>query len=399
MSVARASVGVLLLVALGHAPARAQAPVTTLEADALLSGRPTEGVLVLRGGHGNSQLVDADALVFLGARSDGGDADVLTMTVGLREPHGLGRVRLGRFVLATGAVRPVQLDGVMALARAPSGTTLEAFGGLPVVPDFGERDFDWLAGARLSQWGWNERLGAGVSYVQRRDAGQLDDEEVGADLHAAPMPWLDVTLLGAWDVVQEGLSEIRLSATARDEDTTLQLFAVQRVAARLLPATSLFSVVSDAPSSELGGDAWWNAFPRLDLGATLALEALDHALGYRSAARATLRFSDDPGAVGGDVSLEATRRTLAGEGWTGGVVRTRWPLGLRLQTHLSLELVAPDEARDRGALWPWARAGASYAVSEAWSLAAALGAKASPEHVHEVEALVRLSYAASMESR
>lgn len=402
MSVARTPVGVLLLLAfghtLGHSPAHAQAPVTTLEADALLSGRPSEGVLVLRGGHGNSELVDADALVFLGARADGSDADVLTVTVGVREPHGLGRVRLGRFVLATGAVRPVHLDGVSALARAPSGTTLEAFGGLPVVPELGERDFDWLAGARLGQWGWNERLGAGVSYVQRRDAGQLDDEEVGADLHAAPLPWLDVSLLGAWDLVHEGPSELRLSTAAHDERTTLQLFAVQRVAARLLPATSLFSVVSDAPSSELGADAFWNAFPRLDVGATLALEALDHALGYRGAARATLRFGDEPGAVSGDVSFEATRRRLAGEGWTGGVVRTRWPLGPRLHTHLSVELVRPDQAGDGGALWPWARAGAGYALSEAWSLAAAIGAKASPEQLHEVEALVRVSYAAAMES-
>src|SRR6185503_4195430 len=101
---------------------RAQAPVTTLEADALLSGRPSEGVLVLRGGHGNSELVDADALVFFGANADGSDADVLTVTVGVREPHGLGRMRAGRFVLATGAVRPVHLDGVSALGRMPTGT-------------------------------------------------------------------------------------------------------------------------------------------------------------------------------------------------------------------------------------------------------------------------------------
>jgi hypothetical protein len=399
MNVTRAAFAVLLWVTLCQASAAAQTPVTTIEADALLSGRPTEGVLVLHGGHGNAELVDADALVFMGASSDGSDADVLTVTVGVREPHGLGRVRVGRFVLSTGAVRPVHLDGVLALGRTPGGTTLEAFGGLPVAPELGERDFDWLAGARLAHWAWGERLGAGVSYVQRRDAGQLDDEELGADLHASPLPWLDLTLLGAWDLVHQGPSEARVSAAVHDERTLLQLFALQRVPARLLPGTSLFSVVSDAPRSELGGDMWWNAFPRLDLGATLAVEALDDALGYRSGARAALRFSDEPGAVGGDVSVEATRRRLAGQGWTGGVVRTRWPLGPRLSTHLSVELVAPDAPAGRGALWPWARAGARYAVSDAWSLAAAVGAKASPEHVHEVEALVRVSYAAALEAR
>jgi hypothetical protein len=68
-----------------------------------------------------------------------------------------------------------------------------------------------------------------------------------------------------------------------------------------------------------------------------------------------------------------------------------------VQTHLSVELVAPEAPAGRGALWPWARAGVRYALAEAWSVAVAIGAKASPEQVHEVEALARVSYAAAIE--
>jgi hypothetical protein len=370
--------------------------VTTLETDALLSGRPIEGTLVLRGGYGNAELVDADALVFMGARADGSDADVLTVTVGLREPHGLGRLRLGRFVLATGAVRPSHLDGVLALGRAPSGTTLELFGGLPVAPELGERDFDWLVGARLGQQLWDERLGAGVSYLQRRDAGQLDDEEIGADAHLSPLPWLDLRAVAAFDLVYDGLAEARASAAARSERTTFELFAVERVAARLLPATSLFSVVSYTQGRELGGDVFWRAFPRLDLGATLALDAQGDALGYRSGARAVLRFGDEGGAVSGDLALDATRRALRRDGWTGCSARARWPWSRRLWSHLGVELVAADHPGDRGALWPWLRAGASYLLAERWTLAAAVTAEASPERARELSAMLRVGYAAAM---
>ncbi len=95
----------------------------------------------------------AEALVWTGDR--GGAAavtgDVLVLTVRLREPHGYVEARAGRFVLATGAVHPVQIDGAHVIARAPWGSTVETFGGLPVVPRFGARSYDWLAGGRVAQ--------------------------------------------------------------------------------------------------------------------------------------------------------------------------------------------------------------------------------------------------------
>ena len=360
-----------------------------LAADALLAGRPSEGLLVLHSGYRNSSWIDADALVWTGAAADGSDADVLVVSVRLRDPNGLGEARFGRFIMSTGAIRPVQIDGVSTLCRMPSGTQLELFGGMPVVPELGPRAFDWLGGARLGQWLLGQRLGAGVSYLHRRDAGALADEELGADLSASPLPWASVNAIAAFDLVYDGLSEARISALAHGERDRLELFAARREAARLLPATSLFSVIGGAPSSELGTNASWNAYPRLDLGGTLALEALDDELGYRAALRGTLRFSDE---ATSELRVEASRRELRDDGWSGVLVGGEWPFARALRVHASVELVAADHPGPRGALWPWTRAGFGYQIGAHWLFSGALGLRASPELSHELQAFVRLGY-------
>jgi hypothetical protein len=388
--IARAPALFVLAVALAASGrARADGAYAPIGTDVLLQGRPAEGLIVLHSGYTNSPLIDADVLVFVGADSSGASGDVLDVSLSIREPNGWGRARLGRFILSTGAVRPVQMDGVSLLGRTPSGETLEVFGGMPVVPEFGPRSFDWLAGARVGQWLWSERLGLGVSYVQQRDAAETAREEIGTDLSTSPLAWLSLNAIGAWDLVSSGLAEATLRANAHDEDVQLQLFASRRVAARLLPATSLFSVISNAPTSEVGSDASFTAFPRLDVGGTLALEGLDGDYGYRVAVRSTLRLSDEGNA---DVRAEATRRELGGQGYSGCALTTRVPLVRRLQGSASLELVAPDHPQGGGALWPWARVGATYAPAERWTVAAAIGAKATPEIRREIYGLLRVSY-------
>jgi hypothetical protein len=161
------------------------------------------------------------------------------------------------------------------------------------------------------------------------------------------------------------------------------------VAARLLPATSLFSVIGTTPSSELGTDARFHAFPRLDLGGTAAVAALDSQLGYRAALRAILRLSDD---AGGLLRAEGSRRALGDEGWTGILIAAEVPVRPAARVHASVELVAADDPRDRGALWPWARVGASTSIGAHWLIAAGVGARGGPEYERELEALVRVSY-------
>src|SRR5580704_5434164 len=158
--------------AMGFA-SRAAADPLRLRADALAETQGTSspaGVVVLQGEDALRPWVAAEALVWTGEPSGMPSltGDVLVLAVHLREPHGYAEARAGRFVLATGAVHPVQIDGAYGIARAPWGSKVEAFGGLPVVPRFGARSYDWLAGGRVAQR-IADVLTLGASYVQRRE--------------------------------------------------------------------------------------------------------------------------------------------------------------------------------------------------------------------------------------
>src|SRR5271165_1982033 len=143
-----------------------------LRGDAIADTQSTQsptGLVMLQGSDRAQPWVDAEALVWSGAKPSL-TGDVLVLALHLREPHGYGEIRAGRFVLATGAVHPVQIDGVHAIGRTPWGSQLETFGGLPVVPRFGTRSYDWIAGGRVAQSVASEAT-LGVSYVQRREGG------------------------------------------------------------------------------------------------------------------------------------------------------------------------------------------------------------------------------------
>jgi hypothetical protein len=375
----------------GAAQTGAYIPTT---ADLLLQGRPAEGLLVLRSGYRNSPYVDVDALVFVGATTDAWQGDVLSVSVLVREPHGLGQARIGRFIVGTGAVGPVQIDGGELTLRPWSGSHVSAFAGLPVVPEFGPRKYDWLAGGRVGQQLFEDRLGLGISYLHRRDAGEIDAEELGADLALQAAPWLSFNAIGSWSLIADSLAELRGAALLHEQAWQLELFGTRRIAALLLPATSLFSVIGAAASSTGGAEVSWRAFPRLQVGGTLALEGLDDELGYRAALRTTLSLADSgPGQIG----VEAIRRKLAEEGFIGGAVRVQVPIGDVVQAHASAELVAADEPRDRGKLWPWLRMGASWTPSAQWLFAAAVGLRATPEYQRDVYAMLRVGYQAQLQ--
>jgi hypothetical protein len=94
--------------------------------------------------------------------------------------------------------------------------------------------------------------------------------------------------------------------------------------------------------------------------------------------------------------VEGTRRELGSEGWTGASVVLDLPVSPRVRGSASIELVAADEPMQRGALWPWTRLGVRYALADRWTIAGAVGAKASPEARSELNALMRLSYSAEV---
>ncbi len=343
------------------------------------------GLVVLQGHDTLRPWLDAEGLVWSGAKP-GLTADVLVLALHLREPRGRAELRVGRFVLATGAIFPVQIDGAEVIGRAPWGSSLEVFGGAPVVPRFGARAYDWLGGARLAQH-VASTVTMGVSYVQRREYGDLSNEEIGADLAAAPAKWLDVAAKGAYDLTSPGIADGRISAATRVDAFRFELFASEQSPGRLLPATSLFSVLGDFPSQMIGGTVRWAAAPRLDVLASGAGQLVGGELGMNAWIRSTLRL-DDRGK--GSLGVEVRRVDVSSARWTGFRVVGAEPLGHGFRFSSEIEIAVPDDPNGRGVAWPWGLMALAWR-SNGWELAGAVEAASTPEYQYELNALARVS--------
>ena len=358
-----------------------------LRGDVFAAARSPVGLLILQGQDSSRPWLDAEAMVWTGG-GDENNADALVVSMRIRDPHGRAEARVGRLVLATGAIRPLHLDGAVTRLRLSSRSAIEAFGGAPVAARLATRSFDWVTGTRLS----HRRFGlgsVGLSFYHQHDNGDLFDEEVGIDLAATPTSWLDVASRAAYDLVSPGISDAHLSAAARRKHVRVELFASRRSPSRILPATSLFAVFGDIPSDELGVNMRWRAFPRLDLRATAAARAIGGSAGGALSAQATLRLDDD-GA--GAITVVARRQDAPSASWSGVRAATRLPLAAGLSTALEAELVIPDDGGDRGKVWPWALAALAWRSSR-WQAATAIEVGSSPEHRAEINVLVRLARA------
>jgi hypothetical protein len=373
---------------------QAHADPLRLRGDGYVQSPRPVGLLVLQGEDTAKPWLSAEGLAWVGSGQRSafvdGEGDVLTLVVRLRDPRGRGEMRVGRFLESTGAIRPLHLDGASGLARTSWGTSLEAFGGVPVVARFGGRAYDWAAGTRLAQ-SIAQRATVGFAYVQRRDFGRIADEEVGVDLAAIPLPWLDVAARASNDIVSQGLTDALASAAVRSRDLRFEVFATRRSPSRLLPATSLFSVLGNVPSSRLGASVRWRAAPRLDLLGTGAAQEQDARLGADVTMRATLR-TDDDGL--GSLGLELRRQSVPAASWSG--VRGIAVVPLRkdvLRASTEIEIAAPDEPGRRGSVWPWVLVAITWRATPAWDLAVATEAGATSTAKSELNALMRASYA------
>ena len=365
---------------------RANADPLRLRADAVAETQSPTGLVVLQGEDRARPWVDVEGLVWAGTKPTL-TGDVLVLSVRLKEPHGYGEVRAGRFVLATGAIRPVQLDGAEVVARAPWGSTVETFGGVPVVPRFGDRAYDWLAGARVAQ-SVASRATLGFSYLQQRTDGELAYEELGADFAASPAKWLDVAAKSAYDVTSPGITDALVSAATRVGDWRFEVNAADRSPSRLSPATSLFSVLGDFASQSVGGTVRWRAAPRLDLLASGSGRDVGGELGADGWLRATLRL-DDRG--DGNMGLELRREDISTAQWTGVRALCAQPLGHGLRYSTEIEVVVPDHPDGRGAAWPWGLMALSWRSTAGWEVAGGIEASSTPQHRYETDALVRLA--------
>ncbi|HWO25938.1 MAG TPA: hypothetical protein VNO30_44700 [Kofleriaceae bacterium] len=378
-------------IALAGVPRPAVADPLRLRADALASTASPAGLLVLDAGGALRPGLSAEAVVWLASeRAPGEDTagDVLVIAVRGQTRSGRIGVRAGRFVSALGALRPAHVDGGALRLRLPRGLDVEAVAGVPVEPGLATgRGWDWLAGARLAR-----RIGdggsAGIAYVQRRDAGRLALEELGADAGLALTARHDLGARAAYDLAHPGLAEVALTASYRRRAARAELYALHRAASHLLPATSLFSVLGDVPSERAGAVITWRAAPRLDAIADLGGRRIDAARGLELALRARLRL-DDRGASALSGELRRSGVAQDGTAWSGARATARIALPRALAIAAELELVAPDRDRGRGALWPWGLLAVSWERA-GWQAAAAVEASASPEYRSRVDVLAQL---------
>ncbi len=388
----RISAAAVLILLLPSESARAD-PLR-LRGDALVQTRSPVGLLVLRGEDRLRPWLDVETVTWLGATTGETDpvsptGDVLTLSVRSRHQGSGSEIRVGRMVVSMGAVRPVHVDGVRGLGRVFGGTTVEAFGGFPVVRRFDYRDFDWTTGGRIGQ-AVGDVAAFGASYALRRRDGASVDEEVGADLALTPAPWLTAAARGAFDLVTRGPTDALASISAQKDDVRAELFTAHRSPGRLLPSTSLFSVLGDFAATSTGSTLRWRAFPRLELVATGSVQVQGGDVGGQGIGRATLALDDE---WAGTIGLETRRVDFHGARWTGARVIASVPIGLSLRLATEIELVRPDDPRGRGSLWPWALGAISWRSEDGWEIATALEGSSGPEHRESLHALARVSYA------
>lgn len=377
------------LLALAAAPAGAD-PLR-LRADALATTQSPAGLLVLDGDAKPSDLTSAEAIVWTAADTLPGEAhgDVLVIALRARTADNRAAVRVGRFVATLGAVRPVHVDGAAGRIRLPHRFDAEGYAGIPVVAGLATaRSWDWVAGARLSRL-LGDYGSAGIAFLEQRDDGRLATEEVGADAGFAIGKRDDVAARAAYDLANPGLAEVMVSAGHRGKAVRGDVYAGYRAASHLLPATSLFTVLGDTPAERAGAVVTWKAAPRLDVIGDLGARYVDDMVAPAMAVRAKLRLDDKGTSL---VSGEIRRDGPRDDAWTGARGALRVALPHELTASSELELVIPDDARGRGAVWPWALAALGWDHGP-WHGAVAVEASASPEDRRRVDALLSVGRA------
>lgn len=286
-------------------------------------------------------------------------------------------------------MRPLHIDGLRATGRIlATGTTVEVFSGAPVVMRFGARPYDVAWGGRISQIAFGT-LSVGVSYLQRHVGASVLDREVGPDMTFAPTEWLDFAGRAAYDVVSSRPTDALASLALKTGPLRSEAFVTHRSAGRLLPATSLFSVLGDIPSTTSGLSLRLHAAPRLDLWATGAALVQGDELGGYATGRASLALDD---AHDGSVGFEVRRQYFGTARWSGARVFTRVPVSRSLAATAEVEVVVPDKPVGTSKVWPWALLAVAYRITPSWDLAGAVEALRTRDDRTEVHGLVRATW-------
>jgi hypothetical protein len=363
---------------------------------------PNVGLIILEGSTRKYPYIDAEALIWggagspqLGLRGNEATFEALVVSVKVRDPKGISDTRLGRFILGTGAVRAMHVDGGHIMLRAPSKTHFEAFGGVPVDGNIDGRRHDWVAGGRVSQ-GLGKIGVLGGSYYNRHNVGQRSDEEVGADFSLRAAHWLDMAAKFSWEIINPGIAEVLASISSATKNRNLrgEFFVTKRSPTRMLQQTSLFTVLGDPGALKTGGNLFWRAAPRLDLTVEGAAQQAANDWGWTGHLRGVLR-TDDEGK--GSVLGELRRQDVASSQWTGirlaSVIQLFENINETVGLMPEFELIIPDDRKaETGKVWPWGRLALQWKHQKGWALAAAAEASSNATQRYDVRALARVSY-------
>ena len=362
-----------------------------LRSDALLQSQAPApvGLVALRGEDRLRPWLDVETSVWMGASRDPSVVgDVLTLSANMRDAQSGSQLRLGRMLVAAGAIRPLHLDGVRGVARGFGGTSAEAFAGAPVVRRFDYKTFDFAAGGRLAQ-SFSDVAVVGGSYLQRRTSGQTSDEEVGLDAAFSPRRYLTAAIRWAFDLNSRGTSEALASLSTQSRDAKAEVFLTHRSPGRMLPSTSLFSVLGDIPATALGASGRLRMFPRLELSASANGQFQGETVGGQGYARVTLALDDVFDNV---VAGELRRVDFGASQWTGFRVLASKSISRLFRLATELEVVVPDRPRERGAVWPWGLVALALKPSPRWDLALGTEASSGPQYRGELNVLLRGTY-------
>jgi hypothetical protein len=404
LSFRRAAAAALVAAAVvGGADARAQVPrveapsptqpieaqAYRLRADAFGQARIPTGLIILDGDADATDWARIEAQVWGGASEFENEADLLVGRIFLHDPNHNAELSAGRLIVGPGAVRPMHLDGASGLVRLPWSMTVEAFGGLGVAPRFEDRTDDWAVGGRIGQrigrWGT-----VGVAYLERYDASFLADREIGGDLMLQPIEEITFTSRAAWDIVSSGFSEAIGSLAYRPTAAwRFELYGSHRAPDRILPATSLFSVLGGVASQIVSGRVWYRVAPRLDVSAEGGARQFEDTLGERVRVNAVLRLDERGNSA---LSVEGTRFGGPDDiGWTGARGTLRLFLSSKWLIGTEVELVRPDRPSARGQWWPWALGSVTWIPVRQLEVALAIEGSSTAENEAALDGLLRIT--------
>ncbi|MBI5508570.1 MAG: hypothetical protein HY903_07440 [Deltaproteobacteria bacterium] len=302
------------------------------------------------------------------------------------------RMRLGRQHLVLGVGRMDLIDGLDARVDVGPGIAVEAFAGFTVHPELHLRTDSWEGGGRLSYnlEAFNRVGELGVSYLQRREDGELFRNDVGADLHTLVGP-ARLAALAVMDPEAVALVEGRINAGFAPCTCLHVNLDVERVAPGLMvPLNSIFSVFADAPHDAVGAGVAWAVSPFWSVSADGAGLMLDQSyLGYRAVlSAATYRDAEHRSAIG----AELRRLREDDNGYLRGRLYTYLQVSEPIRIGADLYAIRFDDkinAFDRSLI---GQASASYDITRSIRLAATVAGGQTPWAKSQVEGMLRFAY-------